>query len=108
MNVLLTAFLFLPLTSAFAQVPTFTENLNKGSFQLMPNPATQVVHLIPDSTVDHMHVLIYDEAGRNVLSTELRGPLTLDVSSLPDGAYMVSTSNDRGTALDAHRLIIAR
>lgn len=91
-----------------AQSSGLTENLLLGGFRLAPNPAQTEVTILPASSDVHLFVLFYDASGRNVLSSDLRGPLTIDVSELPDGAYMVGTMNDRGTPLDVHRLVIAR
>ncbi|MBS1582994.1 MAG: T9SS type A sorting domain-containing protein [Bacteroidetes bacterium] len=95
-------------SAAQAQSSGLTENLTLGGFRLAPNPAQTQVTILPAATDVHLFVLFYDASGRNVLSADLRGPLTIDVSELPDGAYMVGTMNDRGTPLDVHRLVIAR
>lgn len=108
MRQLLIILLLFRVTSAVGQGPTFTENLDKGTFRMAPNPAENTVYVLPDSSVAGVHVLIYDDQGRNVLSSELNGPIELDVSTLPAGHYMVTTMNRRGTPLDVHRLLIAR
>lgn len=84
-----------------------TENIDLGRFTLLPDPAQDQVTLMPEHADVHLFVLFYDLQGRNVLSADMTGPLTIDVTGLPDGAYMVSTVNDRGTPLDVHRLLIA-
>lgn len=91
-----------------AAEPTgITANIGRGEFVLGPNPAASTVTLRPEHADTHFYLLCYDALGRNILSTEMRGNTTVDVSTWPNGAYMLSTMNERGTSLGVHRLIVA-
>lgn len=107
MRILFTS-LFIALgVNAFAQsTDGITENVELGGFILAPNPSHEEVTVIPTAQDLHMYVLFYDSEGHNVLSSDLRGTTRIDVTGLPDGAYMVSTVNGRGTPLDVHRLLV--
>lgn len=89
-----------------AQSGGITEHVERGGFVLAPNPAQGEVTIVPTVKDLHMYVLFYDSEGRNVLSADLRATTRIDLSGLPNGYYMVSTVNDRGTPLDVHRLLV--
>jgi hypothetical protein len=84
------------------------EAVNEGDFVLAPNPSSDHVRVLPTMQRSRLYVILYDAQGDNRLSTELLGPTRIDTSTLPEGAYMVTTVDGRGTPLAAHRLLIRR
>lgn len=77
------------------------------SFRIWPNPASDYLNIdaeeLPDS--DQIYVSFFDLHGREVMKTRLTG--RIDLSSLPQGIYIVVTSSgDKPAAYN--RLIITR
>jgi hypothetical protein len=77
------------------------------SFRIWPNPASDYLNIdaeeLPDS--DQIYVSFFDLYGREVMKTRLTG--RIDLSSLPQGIYIVITSSgDKPAAYN--RLIITR
>lgn len=62
-----------------------------GNIQLYPSPAHNVLHI---NTPHSGNAVIYNSAGQAVLTTKLTEELnTIDISSLPPGAYIIQTHN---------------
>lgn len=67
-----------------------------------PNPANQFLYI----TSAYTAVEIYDLTGKLVLSRALNGKRELDLSSLPEGMYLVSLKGAQGPV--SRKLVIAR
>ena len=89
-----------------------TAGANEASMTIYPNPATgsdvKVIYNIAKDS-KHAQVLVYDVAGRTVLSKALESgkglhQYQLPVSGLSPGAYIVNLSTESGTM--QQRLII--
>ncbi len=68
--------------------PTAVENATVETFNIVPNPAVDVVTLVG---INNEMVTVYDAAGRLVLSQLSNG--TLNVSSLESGVYVVKAGD---------------
>ncbi|MFH1937844.1 MAG: T9SS type A sorting domain-containing protein, partial [Bacteroidota bacterium] len=73
------------------------------ALKLYPNPTTSTVTL-RSMVKSPLLITIYSGLGKPVLKRTVTGQLTLDVSSLSSGVYMVQVSSERDT--EFHRLII--
>lgn len=73
-----------------ATLATF-ENTVKDKTLLYPNPTSGIFHLNVDK---NNKVSVYDQAGKLVKSTEaVKGENEIDITSLPDGAYLITTDS---------------
>lgn len=69
---------------------TYTTNVNDleaNRILLSPNPVTSVVSI--EAGVKYDTVSIYDVSGKMLIQSEINQELTLDISALPAGLYMV-------------------
>ena len=60
-------------------------NTNKSTFNIYPNPATDVINIVSDKNLST--VSIYDAAGRIALQSSNN---TINVENLAKGTYIVS------------------
>ena len=75
-----------------------TNNIDTNSFYLTPNPATDLVTVVSDATVDQTE--IYDMTGNRVSSV---GGNTVNVSSLASGIYLVKITS--GSSVTVKKLV---
>ncbi len=72
------------------------ENGEQGYVSMYPNPATAIVKLQANTTINSVEV--YNAVGQMVLNTTVKGKTTsLDVSSLQNGVYFVKVNSELGT-----------
>jgi hypothetical protein len=86
--------------------PVGIEGQEKGIavLRLFPNPSTSHVTLL-SLTKEAVNVAIFNSLGQQVDEKRVAGQLTIDVTSLPAGIYLVKATADSGT--EFHRLIIS-
>lgn len=68
------------------------------SINVYPSPATSVVHVSALNKNDQYMLYIYDMLGRQVMYTEVAntGTAVFNISSLPQGSYIVKAVSDTG------------
>ena len=66
------------------------------SFNLYPNPSSSEFHIDYSGLNGQAIVTIYDINGRQVLSQEMNGKVTINTSKLSEGIYNVNISNSEG------------
>lgn len=70
-------------------------NSNVSSVRLFPNPATDVVSVIFSETATERVLTLNDISGKTILKTSAtEKELTLNIDTLPKGAYFVRVSNN--------------
>ena len=79
---------------------TGVANVNRSDIKIYPNPAQTVVHI--ESTVQ-VRAIINSIDGRAIMN--VTAAKNLDISSLPDGIYMIMLYDDNGTMLKAEKLV---
>jgi hypothetical protein len=80
---------------------------SQNGFNMMPNPANDIVTLSFAADFGPAVIQITDVAGRVVLTDQAAQPVhSVDVSMLPAGTYIVSVSN--GELVSGARLVITR
>lgn len=87
-------------TSDVIAVVSTVDPTNAGFFSLFPNPAANELNVRVTEAINKPGtIVIYDIAGRLVLEQEFRqlsGTITLNISDLPQGSFVVEiTSGDR-------------
>lgn len=82
---------------------TSTKRLAQTSLQqslsIFPNPVTDLLNIRnTDSEISYESVRVMDSSGRTILTETMSGQtdLQLDVSSLPQGTYLVEMTDDEG------------
>jgi uncharacterized repeat protein (TIGR01451 family) len=80
------------------QVVRFGQSPAAPELTLYPNPATDVLHLTLTAAVQKGQVTVYSMTGALVLSKALDSNLgaTLDVTKLPQGAYLLKVTGENG------------
>ncbi|WP_022824633.1 Ig-like domain-containing protein [Hymenobacter norwichensis] len=80
------------------QVVRFGQSTVAPELTLYPNPATDVLHLTLTAAVQKGQVTVYSTTGALVLTKVLNSTLdaTLDVSKLPQGAYLLKVTGENG------------
>ncbi|NQV02195.1 MAG: M28 family peptidase [Bacteroidia bacterium] len=73
------------------------------ALQLYPNPATSTV-TFRSIVKEPLNVIIYSSLGQEAFKRTVNGQLTVDVTSLPSGVYVVQASSPDHT--EFHRLIV--
>jgi len=74
---------------------TYTTNVNDieaNRIILAPNPVSSVVSI--EAGIKYDTVSIYDVSGKMLIQAEINQELSLDVSALPAGLYMVKLEGD--------------
>ena len=87
-------------------VPVGTEDFihDNTTLHLFPNPATSNVTF--RSTVNEpLKIIIFSSLGQQVLQRTVSGQLTVDITSLSSGVYVVQATSQYGT--EFHRLIVS-
>ena len=64
------------------------DELEDGSFQVFPSPASTDVHIVIQNGVQSGELFIRDTSGRLVRRCSLQNETTINVSDLPRGAYL--------------------
>jgi hypothetical protein len=74
------------------------KELNANSVSLFPNPSNGMVTITNTSADKNAQVFVYNHMGQAVASTKMAGMReTLDLSSQPNGIYMVEVRSDKGS-----------
>ncbi|MBS1626063.1 MAG: T9SS type A sorting domain-containing protein [Bacteroidetes bacterium] len=93
----------------FVTSPNGIEAITAVSATIYPNPASGQLHIITGSETD-LHYSLLDMMGRTVLSVDdhvnAQGYLTLDVSDLADGPYVLHALSADGTSSTAHVQVV--
>lgn len=76
-------------TPGYEDLVTGTRRYREETVTLHPNPATDRLN-VGFRGSDEGEVTVYDLQGRQVLQKRVTSPATLDVSSLPDGLYVLA------------------
>ncbi len=75
---------------------------------VFPNPADDLVRFGAHGHLDMMTVEAFDQSGRRVLESVVRGNEPLNVLSLPPGLYTMRLSDGLSTVYGVERLLIDR
>ncbi|HRZ97894.1 MAG TPA: CARDB domain-containing protein, partial [Paludibacter sp.] len=67
---------------------------------LFPNPAMDVIYLKPEKNITRIKII--DIFGKQIksLSSEKSGIITIDISDLPKGAYLISSQSDSNITIN--------
>ncbi len=84
-----------PFTGIDDFMPYITNIHDLYNIRVYPNPASQYLRLSADSPPD-LSVVLLDMNGRKIMETILRGNLTLDVSDITTGVYILMVSDSKG------------
>jgi hypothetical protein len=79
---------------ALDSVPSSIEEQDELSFELWPNPATDVLYIRGSEHFTEARLL--DMAGREVLRSSGRQPLQMGIAHLPKGLYLVEATDSEG------------
>jgi hypothetical protein len=69
---------------------------------------TDIPRVLPSEAVPFQFVMVYDDHGRNVMSTGPDGISMQDLDSLDPGNYLVVATDERGQEIDREELAIMR
>jgi len=101
--------MFRPILGKFQEGPVLSNKiLNNKPFSIYPNPANNLITIDTgnDPGENNWTISIFNISGKQVMQTTLQGN-TLDVSSLPNGLYILKISNKK-TNLQPVKLLIQR
>lgn len=95
------------MTQLVHTAPIFPLNNN---YLVYPNPANDVLFVEPTDNLfnETLQIFIFDISGRVILSESFTGRLTLNVSEIKNGMYLVSIRNKSGYPLSIQKIIIQR
>jgi hypothetical protein len=65
------------------------KDIEENSFSFYPNPASDMLHLLT-GTADEYSIEIRDLNGRSIRKEKIRSSITLDISGLNEGVYILS------------------
>jgi plastocyanin len=82
--------------------------LDKPSFHLSPNPAVDMLRVLPPQGWEQSELLLMDLSGRTALETRLPEDNTVGITHLPPGVYAVLLRNAHGARALRSTLVIAR
>lgn len=82
------------------------EEVNQISLKVYPNPASNILILKTDVSLNDATMYIYNAQGQQIRATNLNGGNTLDVSDLTNGIYFYQLAN--GTKLLHHGKFIIK
>jgi hypothetical protein len=84
------------------------ENIENLNFSIYPNPTSGAL-MVKLNSVDDIEIRVLTLSGQIVSIAQLNdGSLTLDLSNLSDGLYMVHAVTKTGVVLQAQKLIVAK
>ena len=81
---------------------TAIQNINKNEIKIYPNPAQTMVHI---ESAQQVRAVISGIDGRSILN--IPGAKDIDISSLPDGVYMIMLYDDNGNMMKTVKLVKA-
>jgi uncharacterized repeat protein (TIGR01451 family) len=82
--------------NTYAEFLSVTEPIEIGELTLYPNPATNIIHVVSENGQNSV-IKILDLNGRLVMTERLNnGKVSLDVSNLTNGMYVISTIGVNG------------
>jgi len=77
------------MTTEGGEVIISDDILSKTEFKVFPNPTRNILNLVSSDKAAINPIQVYDEAGRLVYETELKGSLELRVTDWLSGTYFV-------------------
>lgn len=91
---------------SYSIFPAGVENINNNAkFVVSPNPASTKLQLQSEGKVRFM---LYSVTGQQVLSADVNGITSVDVSSLAAGTYYYSAINANGEMVKSSSIVIAK
>lgn len=66
--------------------------INKNSFEIYPNPAQDILNILPLENSQNYTLTIYNNIGQAIVEQNCKGEHQLNVSHIPSGIYYVSIS----------------
>ncbi|MDR0810654.1 MAG: T9SS type A sorting domain-containing protein [Paludibacter sp.] len=85
-----------PASSLEINKPTEIFDIDIPLIRVYPNPVTNGMLIIENAQMEGKSVAIYDIAGRMLISRQLFGENTIDVSSLVNGVYLLRIIKENG------------
>lgn len=74
-----------------------TGTKHKQEFSIIPNPASDRVHIISSMNDDFFRIKIFDVSGKMLLEKQVDGSeTTLSLQNIPPGFYIVTLTSERG------------
>src|SRR5690242_1481752 len=110
MRTLVAPLLLCACLSASAQVNsdlTVTQP-NTDATSLVRPQEMETPRVLPSEPMPFHFVLVYDERGNNVMSTDAAGITMQDLAQLDPGNYLVVATDDHGLEVDREELAILR
>ncbi|MDP4263226.1 MAG: T9SS type A sorting domain-containing protein [Bacteroidota bacterium] len=86
--------------SSFSEVRTITLKNDQQNITVFPNPATDHIRIVGNSSNDNLaKAQIFDLSGKMLIEQKLlTGSNTISINKLPVGAYIVRVESNNGTA----------
>lgn len=88
--------------------PAAMQQTPESRYKLMPNPASDILHITADASVGGVHFSMSDALGRKVLDADLNERRDIDISQLSTGTYICHLTDSDGQNIFQQRLVIAR
>lgn len=87
-----------PIKNSNALTPVATgidqKNMNSSDINFYPNPAANILHIDLNNKKRFEKIMIYNSLGQEMIQLKNNfTPMTLDISSYPNGLYLIHTSN---------------
>jgi PQQ-dependent dehydrogenase (s-GDH family) len=100
-------FTYVPLPGAKYDSRLITENIQDGSIDVYPNPASSYVIVYNYRDADSRFIELYDLNGRMVRKTRSAAASTrINTASLPNGVYVLKVVDSKGAVIRTEKIIL--
>jgi len=83
------------LGAAQATTPTSVNQYTSNDIFIYPNPANEFVNIYIPEYISSEKIILFDNLGREVMSSDYSGKLNLNTSSLSQGIYFLETNDNK-------------
>jgi hypothetical protein len=92
---------FYYLVTATLSIP----NAISGTYQLLPNPANDMLFIRAPNTINPVRVNLLDANGKLLFNREFKGSILINVSSYPKGMYTVILMDPKNKTQESRQII---